>query len=55
VDWTKIDEFRDYLIGAAQDYPGAVEVGPVPGERGMFSVDLGDGEELFIAIAAVTG
>ncbi|MFI0356726.1 hypothetical protein [Actinomadura sp. 9N407] len=54
MDRKKINEFRDYLIGAAQDYPGAVEAGPVPGEHGMFSVDLGDGEELFVAIAAVT-
>ncbi|WP_187438110.1 hypothetical protein [Actinomadura decatromicini] len=48
-----IVELRDYLIGAAGDFPGAVRVEVVEDENGMFSVELESGEELFVAIAAV--
>ncbi|MGP4021918.1 hypothetical protein [Actinomadura sp. 3N407] len=51
--WDKIDELRDYLIGAAGDFPGAVRAEVVEGETGMFSVELESGDELFVAIAAV--
>lgn len=49
----KINELRDYLIGAAGDFPGAVRVDVVAAETGAFSVELESGEELFVAIAAV--
>jgi hypothetical protein len=49
----KIAELRDYLIGAAADFPGAVRAGAVEDEEGMLSVELESGEELFVAIAAV--
>lgn len=49
----RIAELRDHLLGAAGDFPGAVRVGVVEDEPGMFSVELESGEELFVAIAAV--
>ncbi|WP_158581423.1 hypothetical protein [Actinomadura spongiicola] len=48
-----IVELRDYLLGAAGDFPGAVRAEVVEGETGMFSVQLESGEELFVAIASV--
>ncbi|WP_157406279.1 hypothetical protein [Actinomadura chibensis] len=48
-----IVDLRDYLMGAAGDFPGAVRVSAVEDENGMFSVELESGEELFVAIAAV--
>lgn len=49
----KIVELRDYLLGAAGDFPGAVRAEIVEDETGMFSLELESGEEMFVAIAAV--
>ncbi|MFI0484199.1 hypothetical protein [Actinomadura sp. 9N215] len=45
---------RNHLVEAAAGFPGAVGTEIVEDETGMFSVELESGEELFVAIAAVT-
>ncbi|MEW2358209.1 hypothetical protein [Spirillospora sp. NPDC029432] len=49
-----IDDLLRYLVEAAAGFPGAVRASAVPGEPGVFSVELENGVELFVAIAAVT-
>lgn len=49
-----IADLRDHLVRAAGDFPGAIRTEVIEDENGMFSVQLESGEELFIAIAAVT-